>query len=95
MTSVDVQAYALLVMVLKAGAPYDLGNLSAKGIIFVQDGTNAHIQIGAPEITIQGGKTIDYAPYTNEPWLSPRWNGKSNPNQGWIDQGDKTCYTLD
>lgn len=24
-----------------------------------------------------------YMPYTNEPWLSPRWNGKQNPNEGW------------
>lgn len=24
-----------------------------------------------------------YAPFTNEPWLSPRWNGKPNPNEGW------------
>ena len=24
-----------------------------------------------------------YVPYTNEPWLSPRWNGKKNPNEGW------------
>lgn len=24
-----------------------------------------------------------YAVYTNEPWTSPRWNRKSNPNEGW------------
>lgn len=24
-----------------------------------------------------------YVPYTNEPWLSPMWNGKKNPNEGW------------
>lgn len=24
-----------------------------------------------------------YVPYTNEPWLSPYWRGKKNPNQGW------------
>ena len=24
-----------------------------------------------------------YMPYTNETWLSPRWNGKQNPNEGW------------
>lgn len=31
------------------------------------------------------------APYlspTNEPWISPRWNGKKNPNEGWFE--DKT-----
>ena len=24
-----------------------------------------------------------YMPYTNEPWVSPRWHGKPNPNEGW------------
>lgn len=27
-----------------------------------------------------------YAPYTNEPWIAPRWNGKKNPNEGWWDR---------
>lgn len=26
-----------------------------------------------------------YIPYTNEKWISPRWNGKKNPNEGWFD----------
>ena len=26
-----------------------------------------------------------YMPYTNEPWISPRWNGKKNPNEKWFD----------
>lgn len=28
-----------------------------------------------------------YAPYTNEPWISPRWKGKKNPNEGWFERG--------
>lgn len=24
-----------------------------------------------------------YVPYTNDPWVSPKWNGKHNPNEGW------------
>lgn len=24
-----------------------------------------------------------YMPYTNEEWISPRWNGKKNPNEQW------------
>lgn len=24
-----------------------------------------------------------YMPYTNEPWISPYWGGKKNPNEGW------------
>lgn len=26
-----------------------------------------------------------YVPYTNEPWISPRWKGAKNPNEGWFD----------
>ena len=25
-----------------------------------------------------------YVVYTNEPWLSPKWNGAKNPNEGWF-----------
>lgn len=28
-----------------------------------------------------------YAPYTNEPWISPKWKGKKNPNEGWFERG--------
>ena len=28
-----------------------------------------------------------YAPYTNEPWVSPKWKGKKNPNEGWFERG--------
>lgn len=24
-----------------------------------------------------------YMPYTTKPWISPRWHGKKNPNEGW------------
>lgn len=25
----------------------------------------------------------EYMTYTNEPWISPKWNGKKNPNESW------------
>ena len=25
-----------------------------------------------------------YVPYTNEPWLSAKWHGHKNPNEGWF-----------
>ena len=28
-----------------------------------------------------------YMPYTNEPWVSPKWKGKKNPNEGWFERG--------
>lgn len=27
-----------------------------------------------------------YFPYTEYPWLSPRWHGKKNPNEGWVER---------
>ena len=27
-----------------------------------------------------------YVVYTNEKWLSPRWKGTKNPNEGWFDE---------
>ena len=31
-----------------------------------------------------------YMPYTNEPWVSPRWRGRQNPNLYWFN--DSTEY---
>jgi len=28
---------------------------------------------------------VKYAAATNEEWVSPRWKGRQNPNQGWVD----------
>ena len=25
-----------------------------------------------------------YMPFTNEPWISPKWRGAKNPNEGWF-----------
>ena len=36
-------------------------------------------------------KQAPYMPYTNEKWISPRWNGKKNPNEKWF---DKSVYTF-
>lgn len=27
-----------------------------------------------------------YVVYTNEPWTSPKWNGKQNPNEKWFEK---------
>lgn len=31
-----------------------------------------------------GGGIVDYAPYTTYAWVSPRWKGAKNPNEGWV-----------
>lgn len=28
-------------------------------------------------------KIAPYCYYTDGPWLSPKWNGQKNPNEGW------------
>lgn len=33
---------------------------------------------------IVGNDVAFYAVYTNEKWISPRWHGKQNPNENWI-----------
>ena len=33
------------------------------------------------------GVIAPYAGITNGPWLSPRWHGKKNPNEGWVEGG--------
>ena len=30
------------------------------------------------------GEVAPYVPYTNEPWISPKWHGLQNPNEGWF-----------
>lgn len=31
-------------------------------------------------------KIAPYVPYTNEPWISPKWKGHKNPNEGWFER---------
>jgi hypothetical protein len=42
------------------------------------------IRIEGSSVVIGGG-IVNYAVYTNEPWISPRWRGRRNPNEGWVD----------
>lgn len=69
----EMQALELLVAYLKAGAPYDTGNLALNSIRIIQDKDNKFA-------IIIGGEIADYAVYTNEAWAI----GK-NPNEGWIE----------
>lgn len=62
--------------------PVDTGNLAHRGIhmIFIN---KHHARI------IIGGEAAPYAIFTNSPWTSPKWNGKTNPNQGWVEDAVK------
>lgn len=61
---------------LRAQCPIDTGNLSQHGIWPNDDGSEIYI----------GGERAPYAVYTNEPWVSEKWHGHKNPNEGWIDK---------
>lgn len=64
---------------VKAASPVDTGNLRDHGITLEKTGRNEWtVSIGAPG--------APYAVYTNEVWVAPRWNGKPNPNEHWIDE---------
>jgi hypothetical protein len=63
---------------LQAYAPYDTGNLALNSIRILYD-TNGDVFVAI------GGEIAPYAVYTNEKWVSDKWNGKSNPNENWIE----------
>ena len=73
------QASKYLQQVLKVFAPKDTGNLSLNAIRIVQVAPSKY-QI------IIGGEIAPYAVYTNAEWVSQRWSGKVNPNQGWVNR---------
>lgn len=55
--------------------PYKTGNLMFNGLKYQI--TSKHV------IVYIDTKAAPYVPYTNEPWVSPYWDGKKNPNEGW------------
>lgn len=55
--------------------PYDTGNLA-------NDALGYEITEDMIDITVDPD-IAPYMPYTNEPWLSDKWHGKQNPNEGW------------
>lgn len=76
MTLEERNQYALQVIYyqLKIASPIDSGNLMLNGIRLFKD------FIGI------GGEVATYARATNEKWESPRWHGKQNPNEKWIER---------
>lgn len=55
--------------------PWDTDNMATHGLQYRIEGDQFHIWMDFDE--------APYVPYTNEPWTSPKWNGKKNPNEGW------------
>ncbi len=61
---------------LRGLAPYDTGNLAINAIT---------IEFPSPDVCIiyVDESIAPYMPFTTKPWVSPKWNGKKNPNEGW------------
>lgn len=72
---------------LQANAPYDTGNLALNSIRILYD-TNGDIFVAV------GGEIAPYAVYTNEKWVSDKWNGNANPNEGWIENAIEEAMPL-
>ena len=62
---------------VRARAPIKTGNLRLNA-------TN-YVRLGRLEAKIKiDGIIAPYAVFTNEKWVSPKWGGKQNPNEGWV-----------
>ena len=61
---------------LRGLAPYDTGNLALNAI---------KMEMPSPNVCLiyVDESIAPYMRYTTGAWLSPRWNGKKNPNEGW------------
>ena len=73
-----------LVKIIRERAPRDTGNLADNGVRYVWENEET--------FTIYIDESIaPYMPYTNEPWISPKWNGKKNPNEAWWQDAINLC----
>ena len=64
----------------KQRTPIDTGNMryNAVRMYYTDGGKTCHILVDE--------YIAPYVFYTNEPWISPKWRGKKNPNEGWWDK---------
>lgn len=79
------QVCARAVRQLRRLAPKDTGNLANNAIKYEFIGNTCKIYVDEA--------IAPYMPFTNEPWISPKWNGKKNPNEKWFD--DAVAYIVD
>ena len=72
------EATEYLYKLLQERCPVDTGNMKASiSLLSGKGGTEYVIEIPA--------NLVPYVVYTNERWISPKWNGRQNPNYHWID----------
>jgi hypothetical protein len=63
-------------------APERSGELKLS-IKLIATGTGYEIKITAPHMK-----------YTEEKWISPQWNGRANPNEGWFREAVELVFRL-
>lgn len=71
---------SIFVEEFRKSSPIRTGNLRFNAIRYV------FVSLTREEVYIDLD-IAPYAPYTNEPWVAPKWKGKKNPNEGWIERG--------
>ena len=73
---------------VRARTPYRTGNLSRNATRAKMDSPT----VGEIYMDLIVGP---YMPYVNEVWLSPRWNGKKNPNENyWNKTAEALVYEI-
>lgn len=65
-----------LLAFVKSVTPIDTGNMRYNAVQLKSLG-------GGKWQIVVNADIAPYVPYTNEPWISPKWNGKKNPNEHW------------
>ena len=70
--------------------PENTGNLKYNAIKYKWNSPTQfeiYVDVGDTQAFVSGqkflGGTAPYMPFTNETWISPRWNGKKNPHENW------------
>ena len=75
---------------LREMAPKKTGNLRYNAIKYRWNSPTQfeiYVDVGDTQAFVDGQKLqmgrAPYMPFTNEVWISPKWNGKKNPNENW------------
>lgn len=81
-TREEVMLLAMLKNALTEGAP-NKKRQSTNALRMSVKEIGAQIEVGGSTPHPKG--FVNYAAATNNPWTSPRWKGRQNPNEGWAD----------
>lgn len=87
MTTKQVEKLILgMTDVIKKYCPFDTGNLQDSIKYERVDETTWRIWVDCgndPYLKDYPRGFAPYMPFVNEPWISPKWHGKKNPNENW------------